>query len=175
RQVRPETFTMAAFLGAACLLSLRSERRKVGTFAAAGALSGIGLTGHPVGAVTAPIVALFLAAAVRRTTWRTAFAFAVPAVLVTGSYLTFLLLHREGVVTALALHATQRSLGPSTVEDVLAREALRYTEGYLSGYAQRLGSVVHRAAWIGWGLLAVAAAIRYRRERAPPVGRLRAP
>lgn len=165
RQVRPETFTMAAFLGAASLLSIADEQRRRQWAPLAGALFGLGLTGHPMGAVAAPVVILVPFVSGGGPDAHERRRFLLPALMLGLAYAAFLFIHREGVLANLRLHAEQRALGTPSLSEVAAREALRYGEGYWSEFAQGLGRALARAAWIGWGLLVVAAVVARARDR----------
>ena len=173
RQVRPETFTLAAMLGAAGILSARPARR-ARWIPAAGCLFGLGLTGHPVGAIAVPIVVLLPFVSAPPTS-RERRAFLVPAAVIVLAYAAFLAAHYDGVLTNLRLHAAQRALGTEDLADVASREALRYTEGYWSGFAQGTGRLLRRAAWVGWALLVLVTLTawwRGRRARTPMGGML---
>ncbi|MGH7128107.1 MAG: hypothetical protein ACREIV_06035, partial [Planctomycetaceae bacterium] len=168
RAVRPETWTVSAYLLAALLLSARSERVRRRVPEAAGALLGIGMCGHPIGALLAPVVAsvpFFVSG--RLPERRFLLRFVIPLALVVSSYAAYLGLHWDDVRTNLAVHARHRSLGEKALSEKISFEWERYHTGYLNSYQLGRGNRVRAYAFIGAAVLlatGVVAASRRPRE-----------
>lgn len=165
RQVRPETFTILTYLGAAYLLSLPDRRWRDRVPELAGAIAGVGLAGHPVGVVALPVVLAVPFAATRPwPTRRFLVRLAWPIVVIGAAYGAFLAWHWDGVHANLELHRAHRLLGPLGLLDRVAKEWRRYGEGYWNAYTLSLGATMTRAAFGGWAVLALGAVARRGRS-----------
>ena len=161
RQVRPESFTDATYLIAACLLSLRTERWRQWIPEVAGGVAAVGICGHPVGIAMAPIVASVpffhegKSARVRyllRALW--------PTLLVLIPYVVFLMWHWQGVQENLALNTLHRHIHPLTFTERIVKEWERYGGAYGNVYSLAVGMLLKKVCAMLWGLLAVVVCVR---------------
>lgn len=166
RQVRPETFTVAVYLAAAALLSVPTAPRRHARFAVAGAMIGLGVTGHPVGVVLLPVVlAVLLARTSRLPSWRELTYLCLPILVLVAAYAAFLAWAWDGVRANLALHSTHRLLGTLGFFARLVKEWHRYGEGYVNTYSLVAGTPVRVVVALGWVLVILTAGLPWMRRR----------
>ena len=130
--VGPETFTVACYLGAALLLSLRDDRWRSRMPELAGLLLGWGVTAHPCGVAAAPVV-LGLPFLVARgfPGWAYLLRILIPAAAFAAAYAAFLLVNWAGVAANLDVHRIGRDVQPKGLLEKLAFEFSRYQSGAL--------------------------------------------
>jgi hypothetical protein len=164
REVRPESFTLACYLASALILSIRSEKWRWDLAPVAGAFFGLGVAGHPVGFVSAPIVLcvpffVFQGMPDRRYLFR----FLLPALLIATIYVGFIAIHWQEVLLEINLNSAQRAYKPLTFLERIDKEWDRYWStywNYYNLYFRTIGCYVRVLAWCGWLLLLLSGIIR---------------
>lgn len=161
RTVRPEPFTVAVYLLAACLASTKY-------IGLSSLLVGLGLTGHPIGFVLAPtVLLLFLTKHWSEMSWRRFIRFAGPAFFIALAYLGYLFYHWEDVQQNLQVHQAQRSLESWSLWKAIPEEWRRYSGSFLNTYMLEWGLLLRQLSFYLVGCAILIGGILLVRTRQP--------